>query len=388
MRFAPWLSIIAIGLASQPVRTQSAGAPAKGAQPEGAQPAVDFVRDIAPIFRARCIECHGAKKSEGDLRLDVKHGLFGPDRDLWTIEPKSPSDSILFDRITLPPDDSDYMPAEGPQLSAQQVDAVRRWIEAGAVWPDGFVVRPESKSSRAILPQLEPDAQRRRDLALSRLRESGIAARLIAIDDHAVDVDFARYEGSLAGPALVARLAGLEACLARLDLQGTDVDDAALAKLGAFVALRRLDLSRTKIQGSGLRNLAKLEQLHRLNIVGTAIGDDGIAHLAPAGSLRQIHAWNSRVTDEGVAALKRANPKLLVDRGEAAAAMLRATRTNARTRADHPPVNRNCPVTNRPVVPNWTLDHRGRRIGFCCKLCVSKFRAEPTVYEPKLPPSK
>ena len=33
---------------------------------------VDFVRDVQPIFREHCYQCHGEEKQKGELRLDVK----------------------------------------------------------------------------------------------------------------------------------------------------------------------------------------------------------------------------------------------------------------------------------------------------------------------------
>lgn len=38
----------------------------------GADPAakLDFKKDIAPIFSQHCLECHGAGKQRGGLRLD------------------------------------------------------------------------------------------------------------------------------------------------------------------------------------------------------------------------------------------------------------------------------------------------------------------------------
>ena len=34
--------------------------------------AVDFVRDVQPIFEAKCLKCHGAEKQKSGYRLDVK----------------------------------------------------------------------------------------------------------------------------------------------------------------------------------------------------------------------------------------------------------------------------------------------------------------------------
>src|SRR6476469_7805027 len=41
---------------------------------------VDFARDIQPIFAERCHRCHGAKRAEGGLRLDMRRrALLGGD---------------------------------------------------------------------------------------------------------------------------------------------------------------------------------------------------------------------------------------------------------------------------------------------------------------------
>jgi hypothetical protein len=34
--------------------------------------AVDFVREVRPIFEKHCYECHGAEKQKNDYRLDIK----------------------------------------------------------------------------------------------------------------------------------------------------------------------------------------------------------------------------------------------------------------------------------------------------------------------------
>ena len=33
---------------------------------------VDFVKDIQPIFEAKCVKCHGPEKQKSEYRLDVK----------------------------------------------------------------------------------------------------------------------------------------------------------------------------------------------------------------------------------------------------------------------------------------------------------------------------
>ena len=85
--------------------------PAQG--PAGAK--VDFLTEVVPIFKARCFECHGPKEQEGGLRLDTKAGLFVADEKARTVRPGQAAKSPLVQRIELPKDDPDVMPAGGPR---------------------------------------------------------------------------------------------------------------------------------------------------------------------------------------------------------------------------------------------------------------------------------
>src|SRR5262245_53032732 len=93
----------------------------------------DFARDILPILRGHCFECHGEKKQEGDLRLDVrKAALDFPS----AIVPGDAASSEIYRRTTLPPGDEEIMPAVGKPLTSRETELLRRWINAGAAWPE------------------------------------------------------------------------------------------------------------------------------------------------------------------------------------------------------------------------------------------------------------
>src|SRR5258707_484608 len=40
--------------------------------PPPAERAVDFAKDVQPIFEAHCVKCHGPEKQKGGWRADVK----------------------------------------------------------------------------------------------------------------------------------------------------------------------------------------------------------------------------------------------------------------------------------------------------------------------------
>jgi hypothetical protein len=95
---------------------------------------VDFAKDVFPILQRSCFECHDAKLQKGKLRLDERELVFkNPD----VVVKGDAAKSELYRRITLPKGHDDIMPSRGEPLSKAQISAIKSWIDAGAVWPDG-----------------------------------------------------------------------------------------------------------------------------------------------------------------------------------------------------------------------------------------------------------
>lgn len=99
-------------------------------------PAVDFKRDIQPVFESRCYECHGPQKQKSGVRLDQKNGaLKEADSGKPAVVPGKSAQSSLIQRVTST-DPEEVMPAKGERLTAVQIDLLKRWIDEGASWPD------------------------------------------------------------------------------------------------------------------------------------------------------------------------------------------------------------------------------------------------------------
>jgi hypothetical protein len=101
---------------------------------------VDFARDIAPILHDRCLSCH-AESAQGGLQLTrpellLKGGDSGP-----VIVVGRSETSRLIQRISAPKDSDEKMPPDGSRLTAEQVAKFRRWVDAGAQWPEGLVLK-------------------------------------------------------------------------------------------------------------------------------------------------------------------------------------------------------------------------------------------------------
>ena len=98
---------------------------------------VDFQKDVRPILADNCFACHGpdVNARQADLRLDTREGAFADRGGYQVIVPGNAKASRLFERMSheqeiarMPPPTADRHP------TPDQVETIRRWIDAGAEW--------------------------------------------------------------------------------------------------------------------------------------------------------------------------------------------------------------------------------------------------------------
>lgn len=113
---------------------------------------VRFERDIAPLLRTACLECHGPDDAKNDFRVDDQE-IF-----LEYIEAEDAESSTLYvDYLTI--DDEDMlMPPEshGGPLSPAELALFRVWINEGANWPEGFELVESSGTSAGATAPIAP----------------------------------------------------------------------------------------------------------------------------------------------------------------------------------------------------------------------------------------
>jgi YHS domain-containing protein len=373
----------------------AAAAPLPAQEPPPPAPAarVDFVREIAPILVARCIDCHGAKEQKGDLRLDARAHLFPADGEAGPVVPGRPDDSELLRRLGLPPDDDEIMPAKGEPLSKAQQDLFRRWIAEGADWPDaGDAWIAQELAAQALpvltfeLPELDDAGRAAIAAAMAALQQRGAVVQRVAADTEAIDVNLSLLREQVVDADL-ALLRPLASRLVWLNLSRTAISDAAAPHLAALPQLRRLHVANTRLGDATFRSLGSLVHLEYLNAYGTGLGDDGLAALATLPKLQRLYAWQTRVTTDGARRARATAPRLLLDLGDYVEERMAAAAKEAAERAERlKPVNERCPVADdKKVDPAHTVEYEGRRIGFCCAKCKAAFEKEPAKYAGKLP---
>lgn len=95
----------------------------------------DYAQVIAPILEAHCVECHGAKKVKGKLRMDSLEALKKGGSEGPAFVAGDLKQSLIHVRVTLDPSDDEFMPTDGNPLTEEQVRAFALFIEGKPI-PD------------------------------------------------------------------------------------------------------------------------------------------------------------------------------------------------------------------------------------------------------------
>ena len=159
--FAWWLASCEFGERSPSRGFELAPASAADDQSDAQKPTdnVDYETQIKPIFVKHCLDCHKADKNESGYRLDDgAAAIKGGDRGAAIVPGKSDA-SLLFQAL-IGKGEVTTMPYEKPRLPSEQIDLIKKWIDAGAKVPksDSPVQGEQTKSNHWSLQPFQRPA--------------------------------------------------------------------------------------------------------------------------------------------------------------------------------------------------------------------------------------
>jgi mono/diheme cytochrome c family protein len=142
-----------------------------------AEEAIDFERQVRPIFVAHCVKCHGPDEASGGLRLDRGGDALAGGDSGQAIVPGKAAQSYLLERVQAKVE-AERMPPEGEPLSADAIAVLMRWIEGGANWP-GAEKRADPRlahwSLQAVVRPAVPAIGEENTLAVDRFIRAKLA---------------------------------------------------------------------------------------------------------------------------------------------------------------------------------------------------------------------
>lgn len=103
---------------------------------------VSFAIDVAPLLKSRCVMCHLPGAEQGGLALHPKGayknlvGVPSTQSALLRVAPGKPEESYLYRKLMgthlAAGGTGERMPFGDLQLTTQEIERIKRWIETGA----------------------------------------------------------------------------------------------------------------------------------------------------------------------------------------------------------------------------------------------------------------
>ena len=263
---------------------------------------------VQPILAERCVTCHGPKKQKSGLRLDSYGWLMKGGKHGAIIKAGNLQGSDLFRRVTLSPDQDDFMPKEKRQpLSLDQLKVIELWISAGAsgALPLDAIKGLPAGGSIAAAP-VEVSFPEIDSAAIAKARE-GIASAVVQLQnkfpnvlnyqsrDSADLVLNASLLGLKFGDADVKAFAPVAEHITIADFSRTAVTDRAASTIAAMEHLHLLRLAHTKVTDATLKALTGLDQLNSLNVYGTGITAASLPLLEKLPKLQHFYAGQTAI---------------------------------------------------------------------------------------------
>lgn len=298
--------------------------------------AMVFEQIVNPILQSRCVQCHNAGKSKGDLRYDTVEMLKKGGEDGPVFVAGKGLESAMVKVCLLPEDDEEHMPPKGKtQLTEGQVALLTWWIDQGASFDKKVSDLKVNDAIRPVLASLGGGGPVEAGGTGIRVASTGpapespmLTMKVLAADPKVIDelkktgllvLPLSKEQNQLEVSAVNARtfsdaqatvLPKVSGQIVWLKLGDTEISDAALVQIAKLKNLQKLHLEQTNVTDAGLKNLKGLANLEYLNLYGTAITDAGLIELTGLKSLKTVYLWQTKVTEAGLANLKKAMPTL------------------------------------------------------------------------------
>jgi len=274
-----------------------------------ADPKTFYGARVQPLFAGHCVTCHGQNKHKAGLRLDSFQAAMRGSKRGVVIKAGDPKSSELFHRITLPPTDDDFMPAEHKRpLSTDEVRLIETWIASGASGTqpvDAVKTETSAPADQAASAEINFEEIDPAEVEKERAAQAPIVAQIqkripniLAYRSRtSADVVMtASWLGSKFGDDEMKALGPISDRIVAADFSNTAITDRSATALAGMKNLRQLRLMHTNLTDTTIQALGTLEQLESLSVFDTRVTASSLPVLARLPKLRHVYVGNTKIT--------------------------------------------------------------------------------------------
>jgi len=282
------------------------------AKPLNMDSAMLFEDVVQPMLQSRCGQCHQSGRLKGRLSVKTLASLFKGGKHGPAVIPGNLLESELYKRITLEPDNEEYMPADGKTpLTKNEVAIIRWWIEkAGAAESKtiasvkgsdsirprvalylGFSKTLPDETNDAMAQHINPDIPQTADNAvIEKLRSNGWMIRMMLHKPMMLDITLPAGSAKKM-PEAKEDLIRLAKNIVWLNLAGNQLADKDLDFLQQCTNIEKLRLANNPVSDAIVDQLLALPHLEALNLNETLVTKQGLDKLEKNQAVKRIYSW-------------------------------------------------------------------------------------------------
>lgn len=285
-------------------------------KPLKAEEAYLFEDVIQPILNEKCSQCHQASKLKGSLSVESladlkKGGKHGP-----AVVAGSLNESELYKRISLNPDNKEFMPTDGKTpLTKTETEIIKWWIEKGQAIENKKI--SELKNNKEITPliasllglnndsnaivmsgieqKINPDIPLTTDkVQIESLRKKGFVIRIMLQKPMMLDVTLPA-QSSIKLTECQMELQAIAKNVIWLNVSDNNLTDKQVDFLKDLSNIEKLRLEKNPITDEVCKNLVGLKHLEAVNLNETLITEKGTKVLALNPAIKRVYTWQTAV---------------------------------------------------------------------------------------------
>ncbi|GGF40911.1 chitobiase/beta-hexosaminidase C-terminal domain-containing protein [Echinicola rosea] len=265
-----------------------------------------FQHLVKPILEQKCVNCHQASKSKGELRLDEVAFIRKGGESGTLFDSTNWEKSLLVHRLMLPKEEKKHMPPKGKaQLTPEELEILRLWVKGGASFSQKVMEGGEEnplyelaslqlkKENPYDFPEADP----------KEIAELNNHYRLVApLFPGAAALEVSYFGAKAFDPESLSELAAISQQVVSINLNQMPLEDVPLSWLADFEQLEDLKLNFSGVNAEQLEVLKVLPSLKRLSIAGNSLEPTVFEVFKGIASLELVNLWNTGLGDKDAAA--------------------------------------------------------------------------------------
>ncbi|GGZ30520.1 hypothetical protein GCM10007049_24100 [Echinicola pacifica] len=259
--------------------------------------ALVFDHVVKPILDKKCVNCHQASKSKGDLRLDEINFIQAGGKSGALFDSAAWQQSLLVERLDLPMDEKKHMPPKGKvQLTQDELAILKLWVEDGAP-VEGKLATMEAESpwhtlaASLFTETTTYDFEPADEELIESLNNYYRRVRPLYPGSPALEVNY--YGTAAFAPASLAELNKVRHQVVSVNMARMPLAEVGLDWLDGFDKIEELNLNFTGVSVEQLAAIAKLPNLQRLMLAGNTLSAEIIPTLETMGQLDFVSLWQT-----------------------------------------------------------------------------------------------